>query len=199
MHDLASLARAIPTGQPVNWVFPNGPLAIPIGGHHEGRAWFPLPIADIQKALAEGGEGFDFAQLVPPGMKRAREAVSEMLGEIGAPMDRVVLGGFSQGAILATEITLRAKVPPAGLGILSGTLVNADGWRELAAARKGFRFFQSHGTYDSVLQVDPAVRLERLLIEAGWKGRLLRFEGHHEIPLEVISAFGQYLREVLPG
>lgn len=194
--DLAPLAQYLQAPKGTNWIFPNGHLSVPLGGHYEGRAWFPVSIAELEKSMSEGS-GADFSGITPPGLKRARELALELLEKIKVPMNRVVLGGFSQGAMLATEIAMQSDLPPAGLAILSGTLVNAAVWKEKAAKHAGFEFFQSHGVRDPVLSFARAQDLEKLLLAAGWKGRLQSFDGAHEIPPEVLIQLGHYLRRKL--
>jgi phospholipase/carboxylesterase len=196
MNDLASLARAVQAPKGTNWVFPNGHLTVPLGGHYEGRAWFPISIAELEKSMATG-EAIDWSKLVPPGLKRARENAFELIEKLGVPKNRLLLGGFSQGGMLATDLVLHMDEKPAGLAILSGTLINFDEWSKLATKHAGFSFFQSHGSRDPVLSFAMAERLEKLLVSAGWQGRLLRFEGAHEIPPEVLIQLGAYLRKQL--
>ncbi len=195
--DLAPLASMIPVGRPVNWIFPNGHISVPLGGHYEGRAWFPLRVSELEQAMATG-TGVDLTKVAPPGMKRARENVFEMFRQLKVPLDRVVLGGFSQGAMVATDVTLHGEGSPAGLILLSSTLVDAETWRSLAPKRKGLPFFQSHGTHDAVLRIEPARQLATLLRESGWEGQLNEFGGQHEIPSEVLIRVGDFLRRVLP-
>ncbi len=195
--DLAPLADVVPIGRPVNWLFPNGHLSVPIGGGFQGRAWFPLRMAALEASIA-AGSGVDLTKATPPGLDRALAHGQKLLQALGVPLNRVLLGGFSQGGMLATELALRAESSPAGLAILSGTLVDADNWREIAPQRKGMRFFQSHGVYDPVLRIEPARALERTLTDAGLDGMLYEFPGQHEIPMDVLQQLGSYLRDVLP-
>ena len=194
-NDLASLTQVLKGLPGTTWIFPNGTQKVDIGPHSEGRAWFPISLAALQNAQANGEE-FDFSSLQPPGLKKAREAVIEMLRDLKVPMSRVTLGGFSQGAMLATEVTLRLKEKPQALALLSGALVNAAEWRELAAQMPGFPFFQSHGLHDMVLRHSGAVKLETVFRECNWNGKLFTFNGGHEIPLEVISQLDGFLRKV---
>ena len=194
-QDLAPLAQVATLGRPCNWIFPNGHHEVDIGGGFKGRAWFPLRLAEIESALSAG---IDLTTVAPPGMKKAREMALEMLKALKRPMNKIVLGGFSQGSMLAVETALYAKEAPAGVVILSGTLVDSENVKARAPERKGLRFFQSHGTYDSVLKVDPAIQLEKILIQSGWQGKLVQFHGHHEIPPEVLIQMSNFLRQVLP-
>lgn len=195
--DLASLAQVVQLGRPVNWLFPNGHLEIDIGGGFMGRAWFPLRLAELEAQIA-AGTGLDLSEVAPPGMKRAREGALEMLKALKRPLDRMVLGGFSQGAMLAIETTMRLEQSPAGVAILSGALIDANSWRERAPAKKGLKFFQSHGLMDQILNIHGAQTLEKFLLEAGWQGKLMQFHGQHEIPPDVLIQLTQFLRQVLP-
>lgn len=196
MSDLASLAGAIQAPKNTNWVFPNGHLTVPLGGHYEGRAWFPISIAELERSMA-AGQAIDWSEIVPPGLKRARENAVGLIEKLGVPANRLVLGGFSQGGMLATDVVMHMHERPAGLAILSGTLINAPEWSELAKKHPGFSFFQSHGVRDPVLNFAMAERLEKLLLAAGWSGKLQRFDGAHEIPPEVLIQLGTYLRKQL--
>lgn len=191
MMDLASLSQAVQAPKSSNWYFPNGHLAVPIGPHHEGRAWFPISLSELER-----GGNIDLSTVVPPGLKRARENALEFIQKLGVAPEKLVLGGFSQGAMLATELMLHMEKPPAALALLSTTLVNAESWSTLAKKHAGFRFFQSHGARDQVLSFALAQRMEGVLKEAGWQGQLQRFEGGHEIPFEVLSQLGAFLRKV---
>lgn len=191
MNDLAPLAGAIQAPKNSNWYFPNGSLSVPLGGHYEGRAWFPIPLAELERG------GIDLSTVVPPGMKKARENARAFLAKLGVAPRKLVIGGFSQGAMLATDLVMHMDEAPAGLALLSGTLVNATEWAELARRKPGLKFFQAHGAYDQVLPFAHAQKLEALLKAAGWQGHLQRFEGAHEIPSEVLIQFGAFLRKVL--
>ena len=55
--------------------------------------------------------------------------VSAVAAATNLPYRRIVLGGFSQGSWVTTDVALRLEEPPAGLCILSGTLIVRDEWR----------------------------------------------------------------------
>lgn len=192
MRDLAGLALELDLKSPVRWVFPNGPLALPWGG----RAWFP--IAEERLAGYERGEGaFDLSGLRPEGMDAARDAVLELAAALEVPWDRLVVGGFSQGAMLAVELALAAPEAPRGAFLLSGNLVDGAALAARAPARKGLPFFQSHGTLDAILGFAGAKALHAALTEAGWQGRFVEFEGQHAIPREALEGLSDFLDGLL--
>ncbi|XGC80270.1 alpha/beta hydrolase [Bdellovibrio bacteriovorus] len=194
-NDLFSLAEMIPQKKTFNWLFPNGILEVPIGPAWMGRAWWTIDMMEIQRA-AERGEHRDFSNDTPKGMSKAFDMASEMLKQMKIPWSKVVLGGFSQGAMLATELYLRAPENPAGLIIMSGTLVHQEEWKKLVPARAGQKFFQSHGEGDPILGFKQAQKLETLLTQNGMKGSLTGFRGGHEIPPGVITKIGEYLNSL---
>jgi predicted esterase len=102
--------------------------------------------------------------------------------------------GFSQGAMMAVDLALRAQKAPAGVAILSGTLVDRKSVAALAPKRAGLAFFQSHGSVDPILGFQEALKLETALMGAGWKGALRRFEGGHGIPPELLPELGAWLQ-----
>lgn len=188
--DLLALSGETPSGRPCRWLFPEAPHPLPPYG--QGRAWFPL---DEEKlwAAQQAGEALDLAGEDPPGLREASAALAAALKEAGADPSRLVVGGFSQGSMVAADLFLQAKRPPAALAILSGNLIAEERWRRLAAERAGRPFFQSHGRQDCVLGFEGAARLEGLLRDAGLKGSLVPFDGPHTIPPEAVLALGAFL------
>jgi phospholipase/carboxylesterase len=190
--DLAPLAEAIPTQAPWRWVFPEGPLAVPLGPHSTGRAWAHIDMEAIQRAMMRG-EHRDLSGPAPRGFEEALDQGHAFLSTLGCPLSQVVLGGFSQGSMLATALALTSKEAPAGLVVLSGNLVDEARLRVRAPHRQGLPFFQSHGASDPVLGLPGARRLYDLLTEAGLRGEWQEFRGGHEIPWSVIHSVGAFL------
>lgn len=188
MRDLAPLAPEIPVERPVSWVFPDGPEVLEWGGH----AWFPIDVAAFEEAQRTG-KPRDLSGGEPAGMAESRRELLALLAELAVPAERLVLMGFSQGAMMAVDAATRLPQRPAGVGILSGTLVDRARLAAAAAKAKGLPFFQSHGSVDPILGFAQALELEKVLKAAGWKGGLRRFEGGHAIPAEVVLELGAWL------
>lgn len=194
-NDLFSLSEMISPKKEYNWLFPNGFLEVPIGPGWMGRAWWSVDMMEIQEA-ASRGEHRDFSDITPQGMPKAFDLVSEMIKQMRVPWNKIILGGFSQGAMLATELYLQAPETPAGLVIMSGTLLHQQNWKNLIPNRTGQRFFQSHGTADPILGFKQAQKLETLLTQNGMKGSLMSFRGGHEIPPQVINKITEYINSL---
>lgn len=197
--DLVSLAPELLSLNPelaprVRFVFPGAPLSLEMYGMPQARAWFPLP-PEVLTGRQRDWERF--ASEVPEGLAAARRALMGVVSALSAatklPYGRIVLGGFSQGAMVTTDVALRLEEAPAGLCLLSGTLIAQDDWRQRASARKGLPVFQSHGHYDDVLPFAPAERLRDLLTEAGLAVEFVPFHGPHTIDPDELKRLAAFL------
>lgn len=200
--DLAGLSQHIAMPEGTRFLFPDGIVRIDLGygAGYEGRAWFPIDFAEIERIRREGGLR-DLSKSLPAGMAEARNRLIEAMEKLECDPAKTIVGGFSQGAMLATEIMLQHEQHLAGLVIFSGTLVNRTGWETQATAKfkgagKTLNFIQSHGRFDPVLPFQAAERLHSLLSENGGVGSLIAFEGQHEIPAEVIDATNRWLSRI---
>lgn len=179
-------------------IFPEAPLEPPeLFG---GRAWWPLDVAQLQQAI-ERGEFRNLRNENPAGLPSAREKLISVIeavrGETGLPMSRIVLGGFSQGAMLTTDVSLRLDERPAALCVWSGTVLCEDEWRDLAAKRGPLRVLQSHGRTDPILPFEAAGWLRDLFEESGFDGEFIEFPGVHTIPQDALVRFADLLVELI--
>jgi phospholipase/carboxylesterase len=199
-EELLSLA---PTLAGVRFVFPSAPLSLAAMGYGDAKAWWLIDFDKIQALNAGDLEALqEFRKQEPEGMAKARahmlKVVDELTAQTGLPMSKVVLGGFSQGAMITTDIALRLPEAPAALVVLSGTLLVEDVWKQKAKARAGLPIFQSHGRVDPILRFDAAERLREVFTEAGSPPEWVPFDGPHAIPGSVLRKLAQFLAARLP-
>ncbi len=190
--DLVPLWRELGAPPGTRFAFPEAPLAL--DAHGDARAWWMIDLEKLEAALA-GGELRDLTRDVPEGLADARGRVSAMLDELDAP--QIVLGGFSQGAMLALDVALHSERRLAGLALMSGTLLAEHAWIPLMPKRAGLRVVQSHGRLDPLLPFSIAERLQRELTAAGLEVTFIPFNGGHEIPGSVIDALDGLLSATL--
>jgi phospholipase/carboxylesterase len=195
--DLVSLARVIDVPRSTRFLFPEAPHAIP--GFGDGRAWWMLDMARIER-MAQG-ETADLSREVPDGLADARARVIAMLdaAEQLLKPSKLVMGGFSQGAMLACDVALRTERPLAALVMMSGTFVAADEWTPLMNGRGGLPVFLSHGSADRLLPFALSERLRDAFAGAGLDVTWSPFRGGHEIPSSVLDGLGAFLRRALAG
>ena len=180
MHDLFPLWEIWDEAD-INWYFPNGVLSLPMG-YYEGRAWFSIDMQALDRAMRLG-EFRDMAGSIPPEFEITLSQQEEFLREISKNKLKLIIGGFSQGAMCASHLAMKKDLSIDGLILLSGCVLASSKYPEHA---KGIPFYQAHGTQDPILPLSGAKMLEEKLISMDFKGSLHVFNGGHEIPPEVV-------------
>lgn len=204
--DMVPLARALDVPRSVRWFVPEAPLEVDVGMGlfgPPGRAWWAIDMMRIQERIARG-EQAELSNETPEGLPAAKEAFTGMLEALRARFDvtddELVLGGFSQGAMLSTELVLSGAVPARRLAILSGALLSAERWLAAMKTRApGLRVFQAHGLMDPILPFTGAERLRRGLEEAGAEVTWVSHRRGHEVPPAVTDGLAAWLRGLTPS
>lgn len=157
-----------------------------------GRAWFPIRMADIEAAASRGGS-VDFSDMTPDGMLAAESKLLNFIKELRIPSSNLLLGGFSQGAMMSVQIAPTLGPSLKGLILFSGTLINRPSWETNLPKIAKVPFIQSHGANDLVLGFNHAKRLNSLLVNSGLVGEFIPFDGSHEIPMPVLRKAEKFL------
>ncbi len=186
MNDLESLKDVMnPDGLELNWIFPNGTFSVPIGPGFSGRAWWPLQLSQLPT---------DWTNYSPPEMVDLVPRILDLIRSFNVPWNQIILGGFSQGAMLATEIYFAAPEKPLGLMSLSGSLIRKEIWTSKCSERKNEKIFLSHGEQDQVLPSGGTQKLLQLLKQNELLVDFVSFQGGHEIPIQVCTRAKKYAR-----
>jgi phospholipase/carboxylesterase len=195
--DLVPLWRALRAPRGTRFVFPAAPLSLG-PGYGGGRAWWWI---DLEARVRRQAAGDRDTTEIPEGLVDARAKVTGLLAaiasELHAPPERVVLGGFSQGAMLSLDVALRTEQTPAGLVLLSGTHIASEEWAPRFASRRGLPVFMSHGREDPILPFAVAEELAKTLGTNGLAVEWLPFRGGHGIPPEAMGRLADFLGRVL--
>jgi phospholipase/carboxylesterase len=133
-RDLHPLLDALDPERRLLGLTPRGPLSLPPGGAH----WYAL-----------GG----LPTPEPSTFWPTFEAASAWLDGLPVPLERTVLGGFSQGAVMSWALGLGrgAAKRPAAIVALSGFMPRVEGLELDLAGLGGFPVAIGHGTYDDVI------------------------------------------------
>ena len=193
-NDLVSLSDQLDLLEDTWLIFPEGPvdLSEQLGPTCAGkRGWWLTDSIQLQLAMFTGQPQLA-ARAAGHLRETARPVLAEFLDALQAKLrlgpERIVLGGFSQGAILSLDYLLHDERPWPGLLFLSGTLVDVDELRERATRRAGMHVLISHGRLDPILPFALAQQLHNELSRAAWDSNFLTYEGSHGIPPEVVHA-----------
>jgi phospholipase/carboxylesterase len=182
MNDLADLAPMLDPAGGCRFVFPNAARPFePYPGMAMGWTWF---------------EGW------PPDHESLVESRTEMLRFLGeitqqypTPEGQLVVGGFSQGALMALDSGLRTTQKLAGILVMSGGLYEND--LPDLRAHAGLPVLIAHGSADDVVPVNYARRARRVLEDAGLNVEYHEFPMSHQVAAEEADAVRAFLESKL--
>jgi len=181
----ANLFPQIPQEKRIKFVFPAGPVSLAAQGM--GRAWYPL---DIEKMIMRAMSG-QLAQMMaetPPGLADARKSLSDLVLSVASAwncsLDRIVLGGFSQGATTAIDTALHLELPLGGVVLWSPVVASLDEWISLAEKKKDLNVVHAHGTKDALVPFFMAQVLEEKVLKPHMRVDFTAFEDAHTIPAQ---------------
>jgi phospholipase/carboxylesterase len=199
--DLAPFAHSL--GVPAFFLFPQAPLSSPGGGH----AWWGVDEEARAAAIAAGPR--DLTNEYPQGLAAARLQLERFIDAVATDYSssrtvatrtvpsRTVIGGFSQGGMLALDWVLRSGRDFDGLVLLSSSRVTTNEWLPRRARLARLPVFMSHGAADTDLAYTAGERLRDFVLESEARVTWVPFEGGHEIPLIVWRALRKFLGALL--
>lgn len=200
--DLVGLAQSLRAPPRTRFVFPEAPEVADVGmpPPYEGRAWWHIDMLNLQLAVL--GQNWDaLAAHVPEGLAEARAKLNDFLGalelRLGTGDAPLVLGGFSQGAMLSTDVVLHSERRFDGLLLFSGSLIARADWLSRIEQRPPIPVLQSHGRQDPVLPFRVAEQLHKEFSGHGWPAKWVPFDGGHGIGAEALRAANDFLAQVL--
>jgi len=200
--DLVGLAEDLGGPENTRFVFPEAPELADVGmpPPHAGRAWWQIDMLNLQ--LAVMGRNWEaLAEHVPDGLADARAKLEEFLLALDSRLEigdaPLVLGGFSQGAMLTCDVALHSQRSFAGLLLFSGSVISRSAWLARLEQHAPLAVFQSHGRRDPVLPFPLAEQLHRHFVARGWNARWVPFDGGHGIGGEALRGARAFLADVL--
>lgn len=181
-------------------IFPKAPIVLGQDFYGESRAWWPIDVEALERSIQQG-EARIHRDEVPADLPQRREDFETLLEAVqegwGLSIEQCVIGGFSQGAMLALDVALHANMSPLALVLFSSTLLCENEWRAHAGELNGTPVFQSHGRQDPLLRFEEAEALRDLLKSGGADVTFTAFDGQHEIGQTAMEAACGLLDRVL--
>lgn len=178
-------------GAPVcRFVLPNAPVR-EISAHpgYPLRAWY-----DIRSERIDENED-------RLGIEASARRVAALIDEIaasGVPYERIILGGFSQGAAIALHTGLRTKNRLGGIVALSGYLPLAPRlYKEITDKGRQTSIFMAHGIFDHVISPMIAKQSAILLKEINFRFLWKTYPMAHELQKEEMEDLSSFLIDAM--
>ncbi len=172
------LAQVLPTAA---FVAPDAPRDLP-GGPPGGRMWFPITRIDpgeMERGCSEAGPLLD-------------AFCDQELARQGLGPDRLVLVGFSQGAMLSMYVGPRRATAPAAIVSFSGALCGAEALK--TEKRSAPPILLVHGDSDDVVPTMMIFEAAGGLADAGLGARWhISQRTPHGISPDGIALAGEFL------
>ena len=148
-NDLYPLLDLLDPERRLLGITPGGPHHLPPGGRH----WYALGGIPTPDPVT-------FYETAP--------RLAAFLDTLPVPLDRVVLGGFSQGTVMSWAMTLGPDRPrPAAVVAMSGFLPRVNGWPLQPERLAGVPVAIAHGSLDPVIPAQFAAEAAATLEAAG--------------------------------
>ncbi len=186
-HDLEGIVPhlQLPSGARWRFVFPNAPeRPVTLNGGMHMRAWY-----DIDPAAGPNGGSED--------IQASAAMITDLIEReiaLGIAPERIVLGGFSQGGVIALQAGLAHASRLGGIVALS-TYVHdharlAD---RVSLASSELPVFMAHGLMDPMIPVQRAATGRSALTELGYQVEWHEYPMGHEICAEELRDLSRWL------
>jgi len=186
-EDLLPLLDVLDPERRLVGVTPGGPLSLPRAPTAQplvGRHWYEIRELGFPDPATFGATHAQVSGFL--------DALAE---ETGIAAGKTVLGGFSQGAVMAYALGLGTSRPaPAGILALSGFMPTVDGLAYDLEGRAGVPVAIGHGTHDPVIGVEWGRRAEQTLTTAGFDVLYRESPVPHTLDPRELPTFTEWVR-----
>lgn len=180
-EDLLGLGKELDL--PIRLVAPRGPI-------------------ELRHAFGIGYAWFEFTSIGQPktdGFRRSVDSLTSLVKDVRrrwqVPKERLVMMGFSQGAVMSIATALNALDDVGGVVALSGYFPRPEGWTPAFDDLKGLPVLVTHGDADDVLPVAWGRAAADALREMGADVRYEEFPMAHQVSPECLAVVREWLQD----
>lgn len=189
-EDLEPFANSL--GIPALFCFPRAPFSAAPGGF----SWWDLDETRRLRQIAAGPR--DLVNEYPDGRPAARDQLLSFISALRAHVSAssTVIGGFSQGGMLACDTVLCGHLEVDALLLLSSSRIAISDWNTHLDTLAGLPVMIAHGHHDTDLAFSAGEALRDFHHTCGAQVTWVPFNGAHEIPLVVWRSVRKFLQQL---
>lgn len=187
-HDFAPIATELmlPDTLGTRFILPHAPKRpVSINGGFVMRAWYDIAYTDLGRTPDLEGISASLQEL---------EALIENEKKKGIPAKKILVAGFSQGAVLAMEAISQLQSGIGGAIALSGYLAKPE---QIPEAKGQQHLYMAHGTQDSIVPFALGIQAKTDLEAKGYIVTWNEWHMAHTVCAEEISAIRSWILETL--
>jgi phospholipase/carboxylesterase len=174
----------------IRFILPHAPYQpVTINQGYEMRAWYDLYDLSFENDEDELG------------MERSSLCINKLIEDqisFGIPSEKIIIGGFSQGAAMSFYLGLKYPKKLGGIAALSGYLPLKD---KLTDSLKGeltnMPIFMAHGLYDNVIEIGIADSSFEKLSKEFNSASFLKYPMGHEVCEKEIDDLSIFFNQLL--
>lgn len=183
-YDLLPLIDALDPERRLLGLTPRGPLSLPPGGAH----WYRL-----------GGIGTPDPQSFLASYSELAAWLDGVLEATGIPLERTIVGGFSQGSVMTYSLAYGAGRPKlAGAIALSGFMPTVAGFELDLSGHAALPIAVAHGRTDPVIDFEFGESARDRLLAAGCSPLWLPGDLGHIIDQRQLPALQTFVEDAIP-
>ena len=179
-EDVAGIINAINmVSTPIRALLPNAPFAHPMVPG--GRAWYNFPANyDFRRR-----NDFETQADLQESRQRLLNWMRALPEKTGIPLEKTIMGGFSQGGAMTLDIGL--QLPLAAILVLSGYSHTA-----IPTYISPRPVLLIHGKQDPVVPLSKAIETKSMLEKQGLSVTYHEFDMGHEVSMEALKIASQF-------
>lgn len=180
----------LPSDLPARFIFPHAPMQpVTINNGYVMRAWYDIvSLEDVRHADPQG---------IHASVSLVKNLIEHEV-EAGIPANKIIVGGFSQGSVIALTIGLTYQTRLAGIIALSGYLPFGDQVMANASQEnKSIPIFLAHGTEDTVVPYALGTNTKEILTKNHYSVAWHNYAMPHSVCLQEVRDIGAWLVQIL--
>ena len=184
-HHLASYVPLVDPDERFTAIAPRGPIDMPDG---DGAGWWSIDLETFE---------MDLSQFMPS-LEMIESLIAEEADKAGVPLERCIVGGFSQGGYLSLALVGRPGAPRyAGVWAICCGLPSALGLDVDLSGGDGRPALFQWGTRDIFIGQEQPKEVIAALGDGGWDLRHHAYDMAHSQTIEMMIDAREWLAGVL--